>query len=120
MAFVLLLLSINSCTVPVSIPGFDSDEWKRDKHGCLSLRPKQRPVLETNKSQLKQLTSEQIIQLLGKPERQELYSRSQTFYFYAISPDEKCNDRDKTTDNNAYLQVRFNALGKSDEIIFMD
>ena len=111
----LLTFLILSCThIPENLDKIDSFEWASDKNGCLGLRLKSLKELEATKDQLKGLTQEQTINFLGKPDKKEIFKRRQQLFTYYISGSESCQDK-KTSP--VYLQIRFNALGKSDEVI---
>ncbi|NVK85638.1 MAG: hypothetical protein HWE21_15040, partial [Cytophagia bacterium] len=49
-----------------------------------------------------------------QPESEELYERSQTYYFYAIDPSEECDGT--ASDDPRILSIRFTALGIANEV----
>lgn len=59
-------------------------------------------------------TNGKIIDLLGRPNKNELYKRNQKFFVYQISPGKSCNS--KFDQANIYLIIRFNAMGLANEI----
>lgn len=55
----------------------------------------------------------EIVDLMGRPDRNELYKRNQKFYYYWIVPGEPCG---KPNDSGTKLTLRFNAVGKAKEV----
>ena len=98
------------------ITGFDNTSWKADPNGCKGQRLLLMNDLEGNLEQLKGLKNREVMQMLGKPDRNELYKRSQKFFIYYISTAEACENYDGDT-STVYLSIRFNALGLSNEAI---
>lgn len=62
---------------------------------------------------LKGLSEDQILSLLGRPDRNELYKRNQKFYYYDIEPGKSC---DTSTLKNWQLVFRFNAMSRAKEV----
>ena len=93
---------------------FDTALWKSDKNGCKKERLKLYNGLLDNQDELLGLSNRQIINLLGMPERNELYERNQKFFIYAISPSSRCNIRYQG--DKLFMFIRFNAIGLSQEI----
>ncbi len=111
-AFILILF-FSGCMHEIQV-SFDNDSWKKDPNGCKKIRLGiYKEILETQNEVLG-LTNKQIISILGKPERNELYSRNQKFFIYQISPASKCNVTNKT--ETLFLFIRFNAVGLSQEV----
>lgn len=63
--------------------------------------------------ELKGLSEKDIIKLLGRPDRNELYKRNQKFYYYDIDPGKACAE---TIVENQQLVLRFNAMGLAKEV----
>jgi hypothetical protein len=59
------------------------------------------------------LSETQILQLLGRPDQNELYKRNQKFYYYWITGPDCSTDSTKLK-----LGIRFTAMGISKEISF--
>ena len=115
-ALMFLLIIGLSCTNAPDLGKLSSNHWKSDKNGCLGKRLDLLPELIAIREKLKGQTQNQIIQLLGKPDQQEIYKRSQKFFTYYISGNNSCNDHEK---DMVYLQIRFNALGNSNEVLIV-
>ena len=94
----------------VDLQNFEEEAWRTDQSGCGGLRLKMRDELIRVKSQLKGFNENQIMDVLGKPNKINLVDRNQKYYIYNIS----C-----PTQNIAYstLSIRFNAVGLSYEAL---
>lgn len=110
----LLFFILASCGKPLpSIEKIDLEKWKNDKWGCLKDRSKALPELVNQKEKLKGLSQDDIVKLLGRPDTNELYKRNQKFFYYYLTPGEKCG-RDTVTQR---LSLRFNAMGFAKEVL---
>ena len=109
-----LLLIVWSCGKPLpTLDGLDEASWKSDKYGCLNQRSTFMISLITQKSKLKSLTEDDIIDLLGRPDQNELYTRNQKFYRYFLEPGASCEN---AIPNPKRLIIRFNAIGLAKEV----
>lgn len=57
----------------------------------------------------------QIVELLGRPDRNELYKRNQKFYYYYLTPAPECANYN--ANSSTRLAIRFNAMGLAKEIM---
>jgi outer membrane protein assembly factor BamE (lipoprotein component of BamABCDE complex) len=107
---------LGSCgkDLPV-LNGIDQQVWKDDKNGCTAKRTSMIDGITSQKEKLLGLSETDVVELLGKPDRNELYKRNQKFYYYFIQPSEDCETQPKV-DHPAHLVVRFNAMGLAKEI----
>lgn len=114
-ALTVLLVSCGS--KPIQLKNFDKEGWVNDKDGCSGARKSIVGTIIDQKDLLMAKEQEQITELLGKPDRHELYKRSQYFLVYSIEPGSSCPDfiADKKVAN---LSIRFNALGRVNEIVY--
>jgi len=88
-------------------------DWKNDKNGCATYRSQHIEEIKTQKEKLLALNEAQIIKLLGRPDRNELYKRNQKFYQYYLEAGANC----ATPKESALkLAIRFNAMGLAKEI----
>lgn len=112
-AVAFVVLSSCSGSIP-NIDGLDRSAWKNDKGGCAGRRAEMGDTLLTQKEKLLALSELDIVEVLGKPDEEELYKRNQKFYYYSINPSVKCN----LSTNQAPLRlvIRFNAMGLAKEI----
>ena len=115
----LLMISV-SCTQSFSLQEFDEEGWKNDKKGCNGNRLEMINSLINSKDVLLNKSDFQISQALGKPDKQELLERSQKFFIYYISPASTCESFDQSSNSSIYLQIRFNALLKSNEVLVVE
>jgi hypothetical protein len=113
-AFTLFLL----CSCGPSHPhldGVDEPSWKNDKNGCKGERVQMIDSLLSQKEKLLGLSELDIVEVLGKPDKQELYKRNQKFYYYFIAPSPDCHL--PTGVDSRQLVIRFNAVGLAKEIV---
>ncbi|KYG81252.1 hypothetical protein AWW67_07805 [Roseivirga seohaensis] len=106
-------LLITACTKKAEVGDFDSVKWIGDQNGCLNQRSEMVQDLIKIKPKLLALYHKSIIEVLGKPDAEELYERSQTYYWYYIDPSPKC---DQPSENPRKLSIRFTAMGIANEI----
>ena len=109
--FLLLLLS---CHTAVDLENFDEAAFRSDPNGCASVRATMKESLFAADQHLKGLTQEEIWATLGKPDRQELATRSQKYYVYYVEPAPECSD--DTTNLPLTLFVRFSAMNRASEV----
>ena len=109
----LFLLFLSACSKPLpALDGIDLKAWKDDKNGCLNNRSQSIKMLTQQKEKLKSLDQTEIIQLLGRPDRNELYKRNQKFFYYFLEPGTTCGvDKEPRK-----LSIRFNAVELAKEI----
>lgn len=112
LAAIILLLS--HCTATELID-FDEETWKKDRSGCQSLRIPLKTALDHNKEKLLKLQQEEVISLLGKPDRQELDSRNKKLFIYFLEPGDDCANAQS---GPLQLHIRFSALGISYEVAY--
>ena len=113
----LFIVLLSFCTTSPELKGFDKQAWLEDTDGCNGDRES---IIETIISQEKTLLGkdqDDIIELLGKPNMHELYRRSQTIFTYSINATNKCKQF-ISGQKQTYLTLRFNALGRVNEIIY--
>jgi hypothetical protein len=113
---ILALLSILLVSCGTTLPkldDFDAAKWKNDRNGCLGERSKMESTIIIQKDKLLKLKEMQIVQLLGRPDTNELYERNQKFYTYSISPGQACGSHLPSVS----LEIRFNAMGISKEVL---
>jgi hypothetical protein len=113
----LILVSIILVSCGKSLPelnGIDEKSWKDDKNGCIGRRTAMIASVKSEKDKLLALDEMQIVDLLGKPDRNELFTRNQKFYAYFLEPSKEC----KGDSSKAVLKlvIRFNAMGLAKEV----
>ncbi len=95
------------------LDNFDMALWKSDRYACRLERVKLYPSLSLQKTKLLGLNEMEIVDVLGKPDLNELSKRNQKFYYYYVSPSGKCATPDVKPRR---LALRFNATGLVKEI----
>jgi hypothetical protein len=116
LALLIFLSLLDACTSRKKkirrLEDFDSEVWMADKSGCNGDRMDLRDKLLASKYFMRGLKSGQIIDILGSPDAQELYNRSQQYYIYFLEPGPKC---DNAKNNPLALFIRFSAVGIANE-----
>lgn len=116
--FLILFILFAGCDNARQPSYLDTDQWSGDTNGCKEYRSElldEHPALLDD---LKGKSEDVILKWLGKPEKNELYSRSQQFYMYSIDPGESCEGVSQNT--GRYLQIRFSATGRAQEVMIFD
>lgn len=104
-----------SCSNTIDLPGVDEAQWQADKNGCLGIREEMAPQMEQATDHLKGLNQGEIAEVLGKPDKNQLYKRNQKFFIYEISGAEACSATG--SEEHIYLSIRFNATGLAKEVM---
>jgi hypothetical protein len=114
--FIVLIAGFIGCGNPLpKIDNIDLIAWQQDRNACGSYRTSTINLIQDQKDKFLALKELQIVELLGKPDRNELYKRNQKFYYYYLLPSPDCSaDSLKTTSR---LAIRFNAMGLAKEVI---
>lgn len=81
------------CGSPKQLEGFDSAAWKSDRMGCQGTRKSMRGQSDAIRLQLRGLSQDEVLDVLGKPDFQRLYQRNQKFYVYFVEPGPQCEGR---------------------------
>lgn len=113
----LIIYLISACSRGVTLE-LDKVQWKNDYEGCSGYRLDVYQHIMENKEKLLGLSNKKIIQLLGNPNINELYTRNQKFFIYRISPGPTCSPNTNRPD--IFLIFRFNATGLVNEIYLND
>lgn len=109
-----IALVLTSCGK--SLPEFeklDLNAWRNDKNACGEYRSSTLETFQSQKEKLLALDESQIIQLLGRPDQNELYKRNQKFFYYYMKPSAACP---KPSTSPKRLAIRFNAMGLAKEV----
>ncbi len=101
-----------------TLKDFDAESWKKDRMGCMDKRASLIGSLTAQKEILKGLGQNQIIEILGKPDFQELASRNQRFYIYYYKRGQACEGGKPNLKQDAVLRVRFSALDGVNEVTY--
>lgn len=101
-------------SLPV-LDGIDMMSWKNDKNGCGGQRAEMMTAMDAQKDKLLSLSEIEVVEVLGKPDQNELYKRNQKFFYYFVEPAAACEQ--SGDEDPMRLIVRFNAVGLAKEII---
>lgn len=113
---ILILLILSGCgkSLP-TLDNLDLEQWEKDKNACGSYRKDNINTLLAQKEKLLALKEMQIVDLIGRPDRNELYKRNQKFFYYYLKPAPDCSNY--KADNVSRLAIRFNAMGLAKEVM---
>lgn len=112
----IMLVIISGCGKEIpTLEGLDLELWRKDKNACGTYRTENLTQIQSQKEKLLALKEMQIIDLLGRPDRNELYKRNQKFYYYYLKPAPECSTYN--ADSTTRLAIRFNAMGLAKEIM---
>lgn len=115
--FLFSLFIFVSCGKPApAIEGFVSDDWKQDMYACQGIRTSMADTLTRQKNKLLGLNEMEVLNLLGKPDENELYQRNQKFYHYYLQPSGTCLQGIAKNNVPKKISLRFNAVGLVKEI----
>jgi hypothetical protein len=109
--FFFLLLSCGK-ELPV-LDGIDLEKWKEDKAGCSMVRQATIDQLDQQREKIKSLSQPEVIELLGRPDKNELLKRNQKFFYYYLEPSPACQ---MGKSEFKKLMIRFNAIGLAKEV----
>lgn len=98
-----------------ALDNLDLEQWKKDKNACGTYRTHTLETLSGQKEKLLALKETQVVALLGRPDRNELYKRNQKFFYYYLKPAPDCPNYQ--AENSARLTIRFNAMGLAKEVL---
>jgi hypothetical protein len=112
--FAALISLLFGCHTAVDIADFDEAAFRGDTNGCAGVRAAMKDALFAADRHLKGLTQEEIWATLGKPDRQELATRSQKYYVYYVDPAPACTG--DSTRLPLTLFVRFSAMNRASEV----
>ncbi|MEZ4972992.1 MAG: hypothetical protein R2820_06755 [Cyclobacteriaceae bacterium] len=110
--FILLALS---CGKPLpTLEGVDLKMWKEDRYGCLGYRAPMIDAITQQKEELKALSEMDLVELLGRPDENQLLDRNQKIYAYYLEPGPAC---DSSKSEPRQLILRINAMGLAKETL---
>lgn len=116
--FIPVLCLLFGCAEQASMTGFDSNKWQQDKKGCQEQRRTMLQDFENIRLDLYGRPENDIKDILGKPDAEQLMRRGQRVFIYYLEPGEQCTERNKLSEANR-AEVRFNALHKVSEITYL-
>jgi hypothetical protein len=103
-----------SCGKPLpTLDEIDLEKWKEDKAGCAMIRQTFINQLDQQREKIKSLSESEVVDLLGRPDKNELLKRNQKFFYYYLEPSLSCPDGKPEFKK---LMIRFNAIGLAKEV----
>jgi hypothetical protein len=114
-SFLLTCFIVFSCgkNLP-ELKGIDKPLWVADKNACSGKRSTMMSFIKREKEKLLSLNEMQVVDLLGRPDQNELSKRNQKFYYYFLQPAPDCMP--KADSSSSKLVIRFNAMGLAKEV----
>jgi hypothetical protein len=108
-----------SCTHKPDLNGLNVALFKKDRGGCNGDRLKQIAWLKSNKMTWKGVSSNDMEDILGKPDIQQLADRNQEYYIYFLERGEHCAKITNPSQAKT-MAFRFSAIGLATEITFQN
>jgi hypothetical protein len=108
-----------SCTNKPTLEGFDLALFKNDRAACKGDRIQQFAWLKANKVTWKGVSSNDVEDILGKPDIQQLADRNQEYYIYFLEKGEQCKKITNPSQAKT-MAFRFSAIGLATEITFQN
>lgn len=112
----ILGLFLWDCTATPDIPGFDEAAFRQDMGGCEGIRNGMKEQIFAIEDEIKGLSQQQVMNVLGRPDKHELASRGQKSFVYYIESSPACEQNDTTAPLTMY--IRFSALDAVTEVRF--
>ncbi|CAA9221042.1 MAG: hypothetical protein AVDCRST_MAG56-400 [uncultured Cytophagales bacterium] len=110
-------IGLAACGSPKQIDGFDSAAWQADRLGCGGGRKALSQPFDSIRRQLKGLTQNELLDVLGKPDFQRLYQRNQKFYVYFLEPGAQCGGNADASRARTAV-IRFSAIELVTEVYY--
>ena len=109
------LFFLFSCSTSLpEIEGMDYEAWVTDKYGCSGKRIELVSLIDLNSKKFLRYNQNEMIDILGRPENQTLFTRSQTIFYYYIRHNPNCTSQETMQeDDQIKLEIRFDALNRS-------
>ncbi|GAA4411359.1 hypothetical protein GCM10023187_37050 [Nibrella viscosa] len=104
---------------PDKLGRLDLVKWRQDRGGCNGLRSTLVPDLKAVQQDLKGRSSNEIGQLLGRPDINQIADRGQKFYIYFLEKGPHCDDT-KAKSAAPSVAIRMSAVGVATEVTFQN
>lgn len=111
-SYLFIISLLTACYSRLSIEGLDTEQWMLNED-CSTFRSEHVALVMESKEVLLEATQNEIESVLGPADEHELYERNQKFFHYRITPSDACEKHPSVQ----YLSIRFNALGRANEIM---
>lgn len=110
-----LFLQFTSCTSPVEAGKVNLENWKNDRYGCKGLRLQDLEEFRRIKNDFLGINNQELIKTFGRPDRVELFDKSQSFFYYFLEPSNECGGLENEKEPLKVL-FRMNAISKVSEV----
>lgn len=111
---------VSSCSSPPDQLGtLDLVKWRTDRGGCQGVRASLVDAFKTVRQELKGKSSNEIGQILGRPDSEQLDDRNQKYYIYFLETGPHCQDPKVKTPSRS-VALRISAIGLVTEITFQN
>lgn len=117
-AFAVMLVSGCSST-PDQFGKLDIKKWRGDRGGCYGIRAKLEPDFRAEIQNLKGKSANEIGELLGRPDVNQIADRNQKFYIYFLEKGPQC-DQAGTKSTSRSVAIRMSAIGLATEVTFQN
>ncbi len=106
-----------SCTKQPDLKGLDLERWRSDRGGCRGQRVAQVGQIRALRDELKGVSANDVANLFGKPDINQLADRNQKYYIYFLETGPHCQDM-RQASNARSVAIRFSAIGLATEVTF--
>ncbi|ERM82605.1 hypothetical protein P872_04640 [Rhodonellum psychrophilum GCM71 = DSM 17998] len=112
---VALIFQFTSCTSKVEAGKINIENWKNDRYGCKGLRIQDIEEFRKIKNDFLGINNQELIKTFGRPDRVELFDKSQSFFYYFLEPSNECTGVENEKEPLKVL-FRMNAISKVSEV----
>ena len=109
-----LAIILSSCEKKPDISGFDEAQWQTERLACSGTRSRTVDFILKDKKPWQGLDDDDIVVLLGRPERSYYYERNVRAFGYYLTPGKQCDSSAAKFGDR--LIIEFNATGYSKRI----
>ncbi|WP_194775822.1 hypothetical protein [Pararhodonellum marinum] len=104
-----------SCSGRLEAGSIDLEAWKQDRYGCKGLRIRDLEEIKRIKNEFLGKNNQELIKTFGRPDRVELDTKSQSFFFYFLEPSDDCGGLE-TEKEPLKVLFRLNAISRVSEV----
>ena len=98
------------------VAGFDAAAWRADPYACKNQRRAAVPALLRAKEQLYEARANDVNDLLGPPDEEELREGTEKVYYYYLEPGSQCT-AGHARSGAPCISLRFGPLGTVTEVL---
>lgn len=113
------LLAISCGPPPDRFGQLDLKAWRDDRGGCNGKRANLVPAFKAVQQDLKGKSANEIGELLGRPDVNQIADRNQKFYIYFLAQGDHCG-KPGTKSNAPSVAIRMSAIGLATEITYQN